>query len=115
MEENDLREWKYACPSADEAPLTVPILFRGDICTNLNRAALLGYSAIEVHTRETAELDYDAIRRTVADCKAKVCMIITERRFTEEKVNLINDVPYITDSAIIRYEKVRGHGRFAKC
>ena len=100
-----MKEWEYACSTADDAPLTAPILLRGDVCSNLERAARLGYSAIEVHTRETAEFDYDAIRRTVSECGAKVGMVITGRLFTEGKVSLIDDIPYVTDSAIAGMKK----------
>ena len=100
-----MKEWKFACSTADDAPINAPILFRGDVCTNLKRAARLGYSAIEVHTRETAEFDYDLIKRTVSECGTKVAMLITGRLFTEGKVSLIDDIPSVTDSAIAGMKK----------
>lgn len=100
-----MKEWKYAASSADEAPSTSPILFCGDIGSNLKAAAKLGYNAIEVHTRETADIDYDAISKTVDECGTKVGMIITGRLNTEGKVNLIDDIPYITDAAIVGMKK----------
>lgn len=95
-----MKNWKFACSSAPEAPTTAPILLTGDICDNLQKAAKLGYQAIEVHTRETAELDYAKIRATAAACGTKVGMIVTGRLFTEGKVSLMDDIPYVTDSAI---------------
>jgi len=100
-----MKDWKYAASSSDNAPSTAPILFCGDICTNLRSAARLGYSAIEVHTRETEELNYDAILKTITECGTKVGMIITGRLNTEGKVNLIDDIPYITDAAIAGMKK----------
>lgn len=104
-EDSHLNQWKMACSTADEAPLTAPIVFRGDVCANLKRAARMGYDAIELHTRETVELDYDSIRRTTAECGAKVGMVITGRLFTEGKCNLMDDIPYVTEAAIVGLKK----------
>ena len=95
-----MKQWKLALSSADEAPHTAPILLHGGVCSNLRKAAKLGYDAIEVHTREDAELDYYAIEQTVQECGAKVCMIITGRLNTEGKCSLIDDAPYIVKSAM---------------
>jgi len=95
-----MKDWKYAVSSAEDAPSTAPILFCGDICTNMQAAGKLGYSAIEVHIRETADIDYDAIAKTQMESGTKVGMIITGRLNTEGKVNLMDDIPYITDAAI---------------
>lgn len=95
-----MQNWKYACSSADAAPRTAPILLTGDICDNLRKAAAMGYDCIEVHTREVADLDYDAINACAAECGCKVGMIITGRLNTEGKCDLINDIPYIQDAAM---------------
>lgn len=95
-----MKNWKFACSSAPEAPMTAPILLQGDICDNLVKASRLGYQAIEVHTRETADLDYEAILKTSQSCGSKVCMIVTGRLNTEGKVNLIDDIPYVTEAAM---------------
>ena len=95
-----MKDWKYALSTAFEAPMTAPILLRGNICDNLRSAARLGYDAIEVHTRETAELDYEAILQTSDECGTKVGMIITGRLQTEGKLNLVDDNPQVTDAAI---------------
>jgi sugar phosphate isomerase/epimerase len=95
-----LKQWKLAVSSADEAPNTAPILLQGDICNNLREAARLGYDAIEVHTRETADLNYSAIAQTVKECGTKICMVITGRLNTEGRCNLIDDAPYITKAAM---------------
>jgi len=57
--------WKFACSTAKEAPDTAPILLKGDIGQNLVKAAELGYQAIEVHMRETTQLDIPMIRKTM--------------------------------------------------
>jgi len=95
-----MKDWKYAVSSAEDAPSTAPILFCGDICANMQAAGKLGYSAIEVHIRETAEIDYEAIAKIQMESGTKIGMIITGRLNTEGKVNLIDDIPYITDAAI---------------
>ena len=60
-----MKPWKFCISTADEAPKTAPIMLCGDVCDNLKQAAALGFDAIEVHTRETARLDYDRIHRTI--------------------------------------------------
>jgi sugar phosphate isomerase/epimerase len=92
--------WRYACSTAKEAPNTAPILLRGDICTNLVKAAELGYQAIEVHMRETTHLDIPAIRKVMDQTGVRICNIVTGRLNTEGKVNLIDDVPYIEAAAM---------------
>ncbi|VBB08220.1 Hypothetical protein LUCI_3489 [Lucifera butyrica] len=95
-----MKRWRLAVSSADEAPNTAPILLRGDIVSNLREAARLGYDAIEVHTREDANIDYQAIEQTIQECGAKVCMVITGRLNTEGRCNLMDDAPYIVKAAM---------------
>jgi sugar phosphate isomerase/epimerase len=92
--------WKIACSTAQEAPETAPILLKGDICSNLIKAAELGYQAIEVHMRETTVLDLPAIRKTMKQTGVSICNIVTGRLNTEGKVNLIDDIPYINEAAM---------------
>ena len=96
-----MKKWKFALSSADEAALSAPILLRGDICDNIIQAAQLGYHALEVHTRETVLWDYSAIEKVMLQYNMKISAIVTGRLNTEGQVNLIDDVPYITQSAII--------------
>lgn len=95
-----MREWKYALSSAPEAPDTAPILLRGSVEENLEKAAAMGYSAIEVHTREDVQYDYASLRRAYARTGAKVGMVITGRLNTEGMCSLIADEPYITVAAM---------------
>lgn len=95
-----MKNWKFAISSADEAPDTAPILLRGDICDNLREAARLGYDAIEIHTRETEEIDYEAIKKCCDENNVKVAAIVTGRLNTEGKCNLMDDIPYTTLAAI---------------
>ena len=88
-------KWKFAVSSADEAPPTAPILLQGSIEENLQKAADLGYDAIEVHTREDVELDYHSIRGAYQRTGARVAMVITGRLNTEGMCSLIADEPYI--------------------
>lgn len=95
-----MRKWKLAVSSADEAPATAPILLQGSVQENLEKAAKLGYQAIEVHTREDEELDYEAISQVSKQTGAKVAMVITGRLNTEGMCSLIADEPYIVSATI---------------
>lgn len=95
-----MKKWNYAVSSADDAPMTAPILLKGSICDNLEKAAELGYQAIEVHTRPDEEFDYEAIRKAEAKYGCKVGMIITGRLNTEGMCSLIDDRPYVVDAAM---------------
>lgn len=95
-----MKNWKFALSSADDADLNAPILLRGNICSNLIQAAQLGYHAIEVHTRETVRWDYPAIEEIMLEYNMKISAIVTGRLNTEGQVNLIDDIPYVTQSAI---------------
>lgn len=93
-------DWKFALSSADEAPLCAPILLRGNICENLRKAAKLGYDGLEVHTRETAEVDINRIKATCEETGVKIASLVTGRLNTEGKCNLMDDVPYVMNAAI---------------
>ena len=95
-----MKQWKIAGSSADAAPLTAPILMIGDVASNLRKAGALGYDAIEIHTREDVELDYEGIAKAAAESGCKVGMVITGRLNTEGKCDLISDIPYIAKAAV---------------
>lgn len=95
-----MKQWKFAVSSADEAPATAPILLQGTVEENLQKAADLGYDAIEVHTREDVELDYDAIHAAYQRTGARVSMVITGRLNTEGMCSLIADEPYIVSATM---------------
>ena len=91
---------KYALSSADAAPNTAPILLKGDVSSNIIRAAALGYQGIEVHMRETARLEYDEIKKTSDDCGVAIAAVVTGRLYTQGRASLTDDRPYVTDSAM---------------
>ena len=72
-------------------PKTAPILFTGEICDCLRRAAAAGFDAIEYHTRETAEFDYDAIRKTIEETGCRISMIVTGRLYTQGGFSLTSE------------------------
>jgi sugar phosphate isomerase/epimerase len=88
FENNDI---KLAVSTADIAPNTAPLLLLGDICENLRKANMLGYSAIEIHTRENAQIDCKKILRACNELGMKISAIVTGRLHNEEKVTLIDD------------------------
>ena len=100
-----MKKWKYAISSADKytsdaMPPLAPILLRDGILENLEAAAKLGYQAIEVHTREEAPIDWDAVNAKIDETGVKICQIITGRLNTEGLCDLMNDRPYVADAAI---------------
>lgn len=95
-----MNKWKYAVSSADEAPPTAPILLQGSIVENLTTAGKLGYDAIEVHTREDVQLDYDVIQNAMERTGVKVSMVITGRLNTEGHCSLVADEPYIVTATL---------------
>ena len=95
-----MREWRYAVSSARSAPATAPILLQGTIEENLEKAAAMGYNAIEVHTREDVAYDYDALRAAYERTGARVAMVITGRLNTEGMCSLTADEPYVTAAAM---------------
>lgn len=94
-----MNHWNMACSSAPDAPTTAPILLKGSIEDNLRQAAKLGFQAIEVHMRETTQLDLPAIQTIMDEYHVKISALVTGRLNTEGKVNLIDDNPEITQAA----------------
>ena len=90
-----MRNWKYAISSADEAPSTAPILLQGSVEHNLQMAAQYGYDAIEIHTREDVEMDYQTINAASTCFGTRVACVVTGRLNTEGKCSLMADEPYI--------------------
>jgi len=88
-----MKKWKYGISAAPAAPKTAPILLTGDICDCLRQAADLGFDAIEYHTRETADFDYDKILATMEQTGCRISMIVTGRLFTEGGYSLTSSDP----------------------
>ncbi|HYE83515.1 MAG TPA: sugar phosphate isomerase/epimerase family protein [Clostridia bacterium] len=82
---------RMAVSTAGSAPDTAPLPLLGEICDNLEKAHKLGYSAIEVHTRENAGLNYEKILDTCKTTGMRISAIVTGRLHNEEKVTLIDD------------------------
>ncbi|HBR01127.1 MAG TPA: sugar phosphate isomerase/epimerase, partial [Ruminiclostridium sp.] len=95
-----MRNWKFAISSADEAPDSAPILLKGDICEILKEAARLGYDAVEIHVRETDDIDYEVIKKCRDEYNIKISAIVTGRLNTHGKCNLMDDIPYIAHAAV---------------
>ncbi len=95
-----MKNWKYSVSSADAAPATAPLLLMGTIEENLIKAGRMGYDALEVHTREDADLDIEAIKKAMQESGVKLSSIVTGRLNTEGHCDLISDEPYITKSAV---------------
>lgn len=95
-----MKKWNYAVSSADEAPVTAPILLQGTIEQNLKTAARLGYDAVEIHTREDIDLDYENLLSVIQTTGVKIAAIITGRLNTEGMCSLTADEPYIVEAAL---------------
>lgn len=86
-----MKTWKYVVAAAPEAPKTAPILLTGNICDCLQKAAELGFDAIEYHTRENVSFDYEKIRRSMSETGCKISMIITGRLYTQGGYSLTSE------------------------
>jgi sugar phosphate isomerase/epimerase len=95
-----MREWKIAIASADEAPLSAPLLLRGNILENIPRASALGYDALEVHLRENENLDLVSIKASLDANQIKISALVTGRLMTEGECSLLDDRPYSYEAAI---------------
>lgn len=95
-----MKAWKFGISAAPEAPNSAPILLTGPICDCLRKAAELGYDAIEYHTREHAEFDYDEIRRTMEDTGCRISMIVTGRLYTQGGFSLTSEDPENEQAAV---------------
>ncbi|MCG8481729.1 MAG: sugar phosphate isomerase/epimerase [Clostridia bacterium] len=82
---------KFSISTADAAPDTAPLLLLGGICENLKKAHEAGYSAIEVHTRENVDLDYEKILDVCNELDMRISAVVTGRLNTQEHVSLIDD------------------------
>lgn len=92
--------FKYAISTAEEAPLSAPILLTGSISDNLITANKLGYNAIEIHTRPDEKIDFNSVRDTMATYNVRISAIITGRLNTEGFCSLIDDRPYVMQAAM---------------
>ena len=92
--------WRYSVSYAESASRTSPIPLQGSMEAALKTAALLGYDAIEFHTREDAILDFSKIQKLLQENNIKICNIVTGRLCTEEKCTLLDDSVYIRERAM---------------
>lgn len=70
--------------------MTAPLPLAGDLYENMQMAAALGYDAVEMHTREIAEFDLERIR-WMSECgEGRICMLVTGRLYTEERLSLLD-------------------------
>ena len=105
-----MKNYKLSLSSSDFATQKMPILLVGDIIENIKKASGLGYDGLEIHTRETADLDYPAIRDAMAAYGIGISAIATGKLCTLGKVDLIDARPYIRAAAI---EGLRGYTAMA--
>ena len=90
---------KLALSSAIEAPQSAPILLRGNVLESMQRAAELGYGAIELHIREDALLNRKQILHMSEELNVKISAVVTGRLATEGQCDLMNDIPYVASAA----------------
>ncbi|MGI6779068.1 MAG: TIM barrel protein [Acetivibrionales bacterium] len=88
FEDNTIR---LALATANSAPSTAPIPLTGDICDNLRKANMLGYSAIEIHTRENASIDFHAISDECERLGMQISTVVTGRLHNEKGITLLDD------------------------
>ena len=95
-----MEHFRYALSTAAYAPETAPILLKGDICANLEKAGALGYQAIEVHLRENDPIDLPSVLEAMERTGVKIAMVVTGRLMTEGGCSLSDDRPYAMNAAI---------------
>lgn len=95
-----MNHYRYALSSAAYAPDSAPILLKGDICGNLQKARELGYDAIEIHMRETDPIDIPAVLKTMEETQVRIAMVVTGRLNTEGGCSLLDDRPYAMKAAV---------------
>ena len=100
-----MKNFKYAVATAAYAPASAPILLTGDICSNLRKAKEFGYDAVEIHMREDELINIDEIKRVMKETGVGISMIATGRLATESFCSLLDDRPYVTDSALDSIKK----------
>lgn len=85
-----IKKWKYAISFAEEAPMTAPLPLVGDLYENMQIAHELGYQALEFHTREFYEFDYERIENARRNGIGDICMIVTGRLYTQGHHGLLD-------------------------
>ena len=78
----------------------MPILLVGDVISNLRIAGELGYDGLEVHMRETTNLDYGAVINAMEENSVDISAIVTGKLNTLGKVNLMDLRPNISGAAV---------------
>ena len=63
-----------------------PIVFRGDYSEQIDRAADIGFRAVELHIRDPGTIDRNALRRTVEKRKMAVSTIGTGQAYGEDRI-----------------------------
>lgn len=86
-------DWKYGISLAEKTPLTAPLPLEGDLYENMRRAKAYGYDAVEFHTRETYQFDFDRIERMREDGAGDICAIVSGRLYTQGGMSLLGDTP----------------------
>jgi len=92
---------RFAISTADCAAESAPILMIGSIGENIMKAAKLGYGAIEVHTTEDAELNYDEIAGLCNDYNVRIATVVTGRLTTMKGLTLTNQSPDNRKNAVL--------------
>lgn len=91
---------KFAIAMAEEALPAEPVLFRGDIVASMEKARAMGYDAVEIHTRDAALLDGDAIEACMKKTGIAVSALATGL------AKRIDGLTFIDDSDAVRAEAV---------
>ena len=93
-------KWKYSVSSSDIPTKRSPFLLCGSIAENLQKASEIGYDAIEVHTREDALIDFDAVARAFGEYNVGISAVMTGKLSGQGGVCLSDDRPYAESAAV---------------
>ena len=86
-----MRTWKYGVSFAESTPMTAPLPLDGDLYQAMEKAARMGYDAVEFHTREDFPFDYQRLERMKQAGKGQICALVTGRLFTQGGLSLLDD------------------------
>ncbi|MCC8190232.1 MAG: sugar phosphate isomerase/epimerase [Planctomycetes bacterium] len=93
---------KFAIAIAQEALPAEPVLFRGDIIRSMEKAKALGYDAVEIHDRDAARLNGDAILQCSEATGIGVSALATGMAKRVDGLTFISDDDAVRQAAVRR-------------
>ncbi|MDR1534795.1 MAG: sugar phosphate isomerase/epimerase [Planctomycetota bacterium] len=96
---------KFSVAIAEEALPAEPVLFRGDLIESMGKAEGMGYDAAEIHTRDAALLDLDALTGRGEKTSFTVSALATGLAKRVDGLTFISDDEAVREEAVARVKK----------